>query len=99
MECCAVTILRVGRPRLRERADRAGAVAQFLAQLAQHEPGRRITRRQLQGLHQQIGGAGKVAFGLAIARPFKATVGDQIAGRQMDRLQLQGVKFPILGMS
>ena len=98
MQRGAVTILRVGRPRLRERRDRTGAVAQFFAQLAEHEPGRGITRRQLERLHQQIGGAGKIALGLAVARPFKAAVGDQVSRRQMDRLQLQGFKFPVLGM-
>jgi hypothetical protein len=43
-------------------------------------------------LHQQIGGACEIALGLAIARPFEATVGDQVARRQMDWLKLQRLK-------
>ena len=96
MQRGAVTILRVGCPRLRKRRNGAGAVAQFFPQLAEHKPGRGVTRRQLKRLHQQIGGGRKIALGLAVARPLKAAVGDQVSRRQMDRLQLQGFKFPVL---
>ena len=99
MQRGTVTILRVGHSCLRECLDSAGAVAQFFAQLAEHKPGRRVTGRKFERLHQQIGGAGKVALGFAVARPFKAAVGDQVAGRQVDRLELQDFKFPLLCVS
>ena len=91
MQTRAVAILRVGRPRLFERRDGAVALAQLLAQLAEREPGRGIAGRQLERLHQQIGGGGEIALGREIARPFEAAVGEQMAGRQMDRQRLQNM--------
>jgi len=35
------------------------------------------------------GGAAKIALRLTVPRPLEATVGDQISGRQVKRLQLQ----------
>ena len=52
MQARAVAILRVGRPRLRERRDGAVALAQLLAQLAERKPGRGVAGRQLERLHQ-----------------------------------------------
>ena len=64
----------------------AGAVAELFTQLAEHEPGRGIAGRKLKRLHQQIGGAGKIALRLSVPRPLEAAVGDQISGRQVNRL-------------
>ena len=74
-----MTVLRVDRPRLIEGRDSTSAITKFLAQFAKREPGRGITGRKLECLHQQIGGSGKIAFGFTIARPFEPAVGDQIS--------------------
>ena len=71
--------------RLLERGNGAVAVVELVADGAQREPGRGKTRRQLDGLHQNIGGAGQIALGGMIERPFIAPVGDQVAGRDEER--------------
>ena len=80
MQRCAVAILRVSGLRLLEGRNGAVAVAQFLAHVAEREPGRGITGREFQRLRQQIAGGGKIALGRQVARPFEAAVGDQVAG-------------------
>src|SRR5512143_2960469 len=92
MECGTVAVPRVGRPRLLEGRNSAGPVTQFLAQFAERKPSRGITGRKLERLCQQIRGSREIALGLEVPRPFEATVGDQIARRQMDRLRLQNLK-------
>ena len=79
MQGGAVAVLRVGFPCLLESRNGGAAIAKLFTQLTKHEPGRGISRRQLERLRQQISGAGKIALGLTVARPFKAAVGDEIA--------------------
>jgi hypothetical protein len=80
MERGAMAVSRVGRPGLFESGNRTRSIAEFLAGLSQSEPSRRIGRHQLDDLHQQIRCTFKIAFGLAIARPLEASVGNQVAG-------------------
>ena len=81
----AVIILRIGVARLLESGDRAVAVAELVADGAEREPGRGEARRKLDGLRQDIGGAGKIAARGMVQRPFVAPVGDQVAGRDKER--------------
>src|SRR5882672_8337242 len=92
MKRSTVAICRISCPRLLESRDGPDAVTELLAHLTKHEPGRGIARCQLEGLREQIDGSGKITLGLAVARPFEAAVGNQIARRQMDRLWLQILK-------
>ena len=62
--------------------DRGLAFAKLLTDFAEHEPGRCELRRKLDRLLKEVGGGGKIALQLQVAREFEATVGDQIAGRQ-----------------
>ena len=78
-------ILRVGVAGLFERRDGAGAVAEPVADGAEREPGGGKARRELDGLRQNIGGAGKIAARGMIERPFVAPVGDEIAGGNEER--------------
>ncbi len=89
MDRSAMMVRRICCLRVLESRNGPRAVAELFTQLAEDEPGRGIVGRQLKRLHQQIGGAGKIALRLTIPRPFEAAVGDQISGRQVKRLQLQ----------
>ncbi len=55
-------------------------LAEFFADAREREPGGREIRRQLDRLHQQIGGGGQIALQLQIAREFEPAVGHQITG-------------------
>src|SRR5580704_15752555 len=81
----AVIVLGVGVARLLESGDSAVAVAELVADGAEREPGRGEAWRQLDRLRQNIGGAGKIALGDVIERPFVAPVGDQVAGGDEER--------------
>ncbi len=81
----AVIILGIGVAGLLESGDRAVAVAELVADGAEREPGRGEARRQLHGLRQNIGGAGKIAPRGMVERPLVAPVGDQIAGGDEER--------------
>ena len=81
----AVIILGIGVARLLERGDGAVAVAELVADGAEREPGGGEAGRQLDGLRQNIGGAGKIALRGMIERPFVAPVGDQVAGGDEER--------------
>ena len=48
--------------------------------LAEREPGGGEIRRQLDRLHQKIGGGGQIALQLQVAREIEPAVGHQIAG-------------------
>ena len=92
----AVAIVGIGGARLAKRLDRRVALAELLADFAEREPGRGEIRRELDGLHQQIGGGRQVALQLQIARKFEAAVGDQIAGGQ-EQARGHGSKLVIAG--
>ena len=85
MEPRAVIVLRVGRARLLERGDRARAVPQHVADRAQCEPRGRERGRELQGLHQKVGRADKIAALGVVDRPLVTAVGDQVAGGDKER--------------
>jgi hypothetical protein len=76
----AVVILGIGVAGMPKAAMAPLAVAEPVADGAEREPGRGEARRKLDGLRQDIGGAGKIAARGLIERPFVAPVGDQIAG-------------------
>ena len=78
-------ILGIGIARLLESGNGAVAVAELVADGAEREPGRGEARRQLDGLRQDVGGAGNIALGGMIERPFVAPVGDQVAGGDKER--------------
>jgi len=80
MERGAMAVSRVLRPGLFESDNCTRSIAEFFTGLGQSEPNRRIGRNQLDNLHQQIRCTFKIAFGLAIARPLEASVGNQVAG-------------------
>src|SRR4249919_108292 len=80
-----MTVLRVGRSGLFERRNGAFAIAALLAPLGQNEPSGGIARRKFKRLHQQILGTCEIAFGFAVARPFQAPVGDDVAGGKENR--------------
>ncbi len=73
----------VPRVRLARRAERRHglvALAELFPDFAEREPGGGKVRRQRDRLLQQLGGGGKIAPQLQIAREFEAAVGGQIAG-------------------
>ena len=78
-------ILGIGIARLLESGNGAVAVAELVADGAEREPGRGEARRQLDGLRQNVGGAGHIALRGMIERPFVAPVGDQVAGGDKER--------------
>src|SRR5580692_9220582 len=85
LQPCAVIILRVGGARLLERGNSAVAVAKLVADGAEREPGRGEARGELDGLRQNVGGAGHIALRGMIERPLVAPVGDQVAGGDKER--------------
>lgn len=89
MKNCTVAIQRIRRFRLLEGRDGAGTITELCAQFAEREPGRGVAGHEVERLHQQVGSAWQIAFGLAVTRPLEASVGNQIPGRQVNRLQLQ----------
>jgi hypothetical protein len=80
MERSAMPVLRVGGPRLFEGRNGSRTVTLFLAQFAEHEPGRGIGWRKLKRLQEQIGSTREIALGLTVACPLEAAVGNHIAG-------------------
>src|SRR6185437_3256713 len=76
----AMVILPVGCAYLFEGRNRSFAIAEPVANGAQRKPSGGKARRQFQRLHQDIGGAGKVATRRMVERPFVAPVGDGVAG-------------------
>ena len=84
----AMIILRIEPSGLFEGGDRAGRVAEPVADGAEREPGSREAGCQFDRLHQNVGSAGKIAGGDMIERPFVTAVGDQIAGGDEERASL-----------
>ncbi len=84
LQARAVIIVGVGVAGLRERRDRAVAVAEPVADGAKREPGRGEVRRELHRLRQDIGRRGKVAARGKLDRRLVAPVGNQIAGRHKE---------------
>jgi hypothetical protein len=76
----ALAVARVGDQGLLESRDRTRAITEHFTQFAKHEPGRRISRYQLDRLHHEVGSSGKIALGLPVARPFEAAIGNHITG-------------------
>ena len=68
--------------RFAKRRDRRLALAEPLANFSEREPGRGKAGRKIGGLQQQIGGGGKIAFQLQIARKIEPPIGHQVAGGQ-----------------
>ena len=77
-----MAVLGVGVARFPERRDRRIALAELLADFAEREPGGGKAGRKFGRLQQQIGGGGKIALELQIAREIEPPVGNQIAGGQ-----------------
>ena len=75
-----MAIIGIAGLRLLKRRDGRIVLAEFFADIGEREPGGREIRRQLDRLHQQIGGGGQIALQLQIARKFEPAVGHQIAG-------------------
>ena len=65
---------------LLKRRDGRIMLAELFADIGEREPGGREIRRQLDRLHQQIGGGRQIALQLQIAGKFEPAVGHQIAG-------------------
>jgi putative mRNA 3-end processing factor len=78
----AMAITDVAGQRFLERCDGRLALAEFFADAAEREPGGCEIRRQLDRLHQQVGGGGQIALQLQVARKFEPAVSHQIAGGQ-----------------
>ena len=72
----------IGVPRAPEGRDRRVALAKLFADFAERKPGRHKSRREFDGLIEQIGGGREIALELKVAREFIAAVGNQIAGGQ-----------------
>ena len=85
LEPRAVVVLGVGAAGFFERRNGRIALAKAVADGAEREPGGSKARRQFERLHQNIGGAGKIAAGRMVQRPFVAPVGDSIAGGDEER--------------
>ena len=77
-----MTVTGIGGAGLAKRPDRRVGVAECDADFAEREPCGGKIRRELNGLHQQVGGGREIALQLQIAREFKPAVGDEIAGGQ-----------------
>ena len=75
-------VVGIGGARLPEGRDRRIALAELFADFAEREPGRGKAGREFGRLQQQIGGGGKIALELQVARKFEPAVGNQIAGGQ-----------------
>jgi hypothetical protein len=83
----AVKVLAVGVARRLERGDGASPIASLLADQGKREPGGGEPRRGLQHLRQDVGRGGGVAALEVVQRPLIAPVGDQVAGRDEQRLR------------
>ncbi len=81
----AVVVVRVQSLGLFESGNRAARVAEPVADGAECEPRRSESGRQLDRLHEDIRGAGKIAAPRVVERPLIAPVGDEIAGRDEKR--------------
>ena len=77
-----MTVTGIGGAGFAKRCDRLVALAELCSDFAEREPRGDKIRRELNGLHQQIGGGRKIAFQLQIAREFEPAVGNEIAGGQ-----------------
>ncbi len=66
-------------PGFAKRRDRRVALAELFADFAEREPGGGEAGRKLGRLQQQVGGGGKIAFQLQVAREIEPPVGNQIA--------------------
>jgi hypothetical protein len=80
-----VTIRGIGGARPFECVDRAGAIAEPLARLAEREPGGGEVGRALDRLREQIGGGREIAARLQVLGMPIAPVGDQVAGGEEER--------------
>ncbi len=74
-----MSVLRVGRDGFAKRRDRHLALAELFANFAEREPGRGKAGREIDRLQQQIGGGGKIALHLQIAREIEPPVGNHVA--------------------
>ena len=73
-------IVRIGVTGFFEGSEGAAAIAEAVADGAKRKPCGREGRCHLDGLDEDIGGAGKIAARGVIERPFVAPVGDEVAG-------------------
>jgi hypothetical protein len=77
-----VPVVGIGRFGLLKRRGRSLVFAKLLPNFSERKPGGGEAGRKLGGLQQQIGGGGKIAPQLQIARKVEPPVGHQIAGGQ-----------------